>query len=330
MTTIVANRTLVQAVNDALRCALERDPQVMLLGEDIGKNGGVYRATEGLMEAFGEDRVVDTPLSEAGILGAAVGLSANGYRPVPEIQFMAFIYPGFEQIVSHIARIRTRSRGRFHAPLVVRVPFGGRIRAPELHSDSTETFFAHTPGLMVVAPSNPYDAKGLLLGAIESNDPVIFLEPMRIYRAFRAEVPDEYYTVPLGQAKVVTEGRDVTVISWGTLVRETEAVTRKLEQEHGWKIELIDLRTLSPWDEETVFASVNKTGRAVIVHEAVSHLGLGAELAARIGEECLLQLEAPIARVGSFDVPPPLFGLEDLHAPTAQRIAQAITQVMTF
>jgi pyruvate/2-oxoglutarate/acetoin dehydrogenase E1 component len=326
----MANRTLVQAVCDALRTAMERDERVMLLGEDIGKNGGVYRATEGLMEAYGEHRVVDTPLSEAGILGASVGLAANGYRPVPEIQFMAFIYPGFEQIVSHIARIRMRSRSRFTAPMVIRVPFGGRIRAPELHSDSTETFFAHTPGLKVVAPSNPYDAKGLLLAAIESNDPVIFLEPMRIYRAFRMEVPDDYYTVPLGQASVVKDGTDATVISWGTLVRETESVIRRLEQEQGWNIELIDLRTLSPWDEETVFASVNRTGRAVIVHEAVSHLGLGAELAARIGEECLLQLEAPVVRVGSFDVPPPLFGLEDLHAPTAERIANGITQVMTF
>lgn len=324
------NLTLVQAVNDALKCALERDDRVILLGEDIGRNGGVFRATDGLMEQFGENRVMDTPLAEAGILGASVGLAANGVIPISEIQFMGFIYPGFEQIVSHIARLRMRSRGRFTLPLVVRVPFGGRIRAPELHSDSTEAYFAHTPGLTVVAPSNPYDAKGLLLAAVESPDPVIFLEPMRIYRAFRQEVPSDYYTVPLGEASVVKTGSDVTVIAWGTMLRETRDVLNRLEQERGWSIELIDLRTLAPWDEEAVIASVNKTGRAVIVHEAVLHLGLGAEISARISEACILQLEAPVARVAGFDVPPPLFQLEDWHAPTALRIAAGIEKVMTF
>lgn len=326
----MANRTLVQAINDGLKCALERDERVILLGEDIGQNGGVFRATDGLYEQFGEQRVIDTPLAEAGIIGASVGLAANGIIPIPEIQFMGFIYPGFEQLVSHVARLRMRSRGRFTLPMVVRVPFGGRIRAPELHSDSTETYFAHTPGLTVVVPSNPYDAKGLLLAAVESPDPVIFLEPMRIYRAFRQEVPEDYYTVPLGKAAVVREGTDVTVISWGTMLRETQDVVTRLEQAHDWSVEVIDLRTLAPWDEDTVFESVNKTGRAVIVHEAVLHLGLGAEIAARIAEECILQLEAPVARVAGLDVPPPLFQLEDWHAPTAARIIAGIEKVMSF
>jgi pyruvate/2-oxoglutarate/acetoin dehydrogenase E1 component len=321
---------MIQAINDGLRCALAKDERVILLGEDIGKNGGVFRATEGLVEEFGEQRVVDTPLAESGILGTSLGLAAGGMRPVPEIQFMAFIYPGFEQVVSHIARIRMRSRGRYTAPLVVRVPYGGRNRAPELHSDSTETFFAHTPGLVVVSPSRPYDAKGLLLAAIESEDPVIFLEPMRLYRAFREEVPDDYYTVPLRRAAVIKPGSDVTVVTWGSLVRETLAAAEEVEQTDGWSVEVIDLRTLSPWDEETVFASVNKTGRAVIVHEAAGHLGLGAELAARIGEECILQLEAPVARVTGYDVPPPLFQLEDWYGPDTRRIADGIVKVMTF
>ncbi len=326
----MSSKTLVQAINDGLRCAMARDPRVILLGEDVGVNGGVFRVTEGLLEQFGEERVIDTPLAESGILGTSVGLAANGMRPIPEIQFMGFIYPGFEQLVSHVARLRMRSRGRFTLPMVVRVPFGGRIRAPEIHSDSTETYFAHTPGLTVVVPSNPYDAKGLLLASVESEDPVIFLEPMRIYRAFREEVPDEYYTVPLRKAAVVKEGTDVTVISWGTMVRETWTVIQRLEQERGVSVELIDLRTLSPWDEDTVMTSVNKTGRAVVVHEAVAHLGLGAEISARIHEECILQLEAPVARVASFDVPPPLFQLEDLHAPTPQRISAGIEKVFAF
>lgn len=326
----MTQRTLIQAVNDGLRAALDADPRVLLLGEDIGQNGGVFRATEGLLEQFGGNRVVDTPLSEAGIIGTAVGLAANGLIPIPEIQFMGFIYPGFEQLVAHVARLRMRSRGRYTVPMVVRVPYGGRIRAPELHSDSTETYFAHTPGLTVVTPSNPYDAKGLLLAAVASPDPVIYLEPMHIYRAFREEVPDEDYTVPLGKAQVVKQGAQVTVITWGAMVRDVLQTISQVEAERGITVEVIDLRTLSPIDEETIFASVNKTGRAVIVHEAVRNLGLGAELAARISEACVLQLEAPVARVGGFDVPPPLFQLEDWHAPTAARIVHGIEKVMTF
>ncbi len=326
----MAKRTLVQAVNDGLRVALEADERVMVLGEDVGINGGVFRATDGLVESFGTDRVVDTPLSEAGILGASVGLAANGMIPIPEMQFMAFMYPGFEQVVSHVARLRYRSRSRFTLPMVIRIPFGGRIRAPELHSDSTEAYFAHTPGLTVVVPSNPYDAKGLLLAAIASPDPVLFLEPMRIYRAFREEVPDGHYIVELAKAKIVKEGVDVTVITWGTMVRECLDVIKQVEQTYKWNVELIDLRTLSPWDEEMVFSSVFKTGRAVIVHEAVGHVGLGAELSARISEACILQLEAPVVRVTSYDVPPPLFSLEDWHAPTANRIARGIVETMKF
>lgn len=322
--------TLVQAVQDALREAMKKDERVVLLGEDIGKNGGVFRATDGLIEEFGENRVIDTPLAESGIIGASVGLAVNGLRPIPEIQFMGFIYPGFEQMISHVARIRMRSQGRYSAPMVVRVPFGGRIRAPELHSESTETFFAHTPGLTVVAPSNPYDAKGLLLAATQFEDPVVFLEPMRIYRAFREEVPEGWYTVPIGKAEVVKEGTDVTVISWGTMLRETLDVVSKVEAAQGVSLEVIDLRTLSPWDEDTVFASVNKTGRAVVVHEAIGQLGLGAEIAARISESCILQLEAPVARVTSFDVPAPAFGIEDWHAPTPERITAGIEKVLTF
>ncbi len=322
--------TLVQAVQDALREAMRKDERIILLGEDIGKNGGVFRATDGLFEEFGEHRVIDTPLAESGIIGASVGLAVNGLRPIPEIQFMGFIYPAFEQMISHVARIRMRSQGRYSVPMVVRVPFGGRIRAPELHSESTETFFAHTPGLTVVAPSSPYDAKGLLLAATESEDPVVFLEPMRIYRAFREEVPEGWYTVPLGKAAVVKEGADVTVIAWGTMLRETLDVVSRVEAAQGVSIEVIDLRTLSPWDEDTVFESVVKTGRAVVVHEAVGQLGLGAEIAARISEECILQLEAPVARVSSFDVPTPLFAVEDLHAPTPERITAGIEKVLTF
>lgn len=326
----MTQRTLIQAVNDGLRAALDADPRVLLLGEDIGQNGGVFRATEGLLEQFGGNRVVDTPLSEAGIIGTAVGLAANGLIPIPEIQFMGFIYPGFEQLVAHVARLRMRSRGRYTVPMVVRVPYGGRIRAPELHSDSTETYFAHTPGLTVVTPSSPYDAKGLLLAAVASPDPVIYLEPMHIYRAFREEVPDEDYTVPLGKAQVVKQGAQVTIITWGAMVRDVLQTISQVEAERGITVEVIDLRTLSPIDEETIFASVSKTGRAVIVHEAVRNLGLGAELAARISEACVLQLEAPVARVGGFDVPPPLFQLEDWHAPTAARIVHGIEKVMTF
>lgn len=326
----MAKLTLVQAVQQALACALEADERVLLLGEDIGQNGGVFRATDGLQTRFGGHRVVDTPLAEAGILGTSIGLAVGGMVPIPEMQFMAFMYPGFEQMVSHIARLRSRSRSRYSLPMVIRVPFGGRIRAPELHSDSTEAFFAHTPGLTVVVPSNPYDAKGLLLASIASPDPVVFLEPMRIYRAFRDEVPEEPYTVPLGVAKIVKAGEDVTLITWGTMVRESLEVVSRLEEVQGRSVEVIDLRTLSPWDEETVFASVQKTGRAVIVHEAVGHVGLGAEISARIGEACILQLEAPVSRVTSFDVPPPLFSLEDWHAPTATRILRGLMDTLTF
>ncbi|HKJ59788.1 MAG TPA: alpha-ketoacid dehydrogenase subunit beta, partial [Halobacteriales archaeon] len=259
--------TLVEAVRDAMRGEMERDDRVLVMGEDVGKNGGVFRATEGLYDEFGEDRVVDTPLAESGIVGTAIGMAAYGLRPVAEIQFMGFIYPAFDQIVSHAARMRTRSRGRFTCPLVVRAPYGGGIRAPEHHSESTEAFFVHHPGLKVAMPSTPYDAKGMLISAIRDPDPVIFLEPKKIYRAFRQDVPDEPYEVPFGEAAVRREGADVSVFVWGAMTRPTLEAAENLAEE-GVDAEVVDLRSVSPLDREALVASFEKTGRAVVVHEA--------------------------------------------------------------
>jgi pyruvate dehydrogenase E1 component beta subunit len=300
--------TLVQAVRDGLYGELERDEDVIVMGEDVGENGGVFRATQGLIEEFGPDRVIDTPLAESGIVGTAVGMAAYGLRPIAEIQFMGFIYPAFDQIVSHAARLRTRSRGRFSAPLVVRAPYGGGIRAPEHHSESTEAFFVHQPGLKVVVPSTPYDTKGLLASAIRDPDPVIFLEPKLIYRAFREAVPDETYTVSLGEANVRREGADVSVFTWGAMTRPTMAAAEDLAEE-GIDCEVVDLRTLSPLDEETLIESFKKTGRAVVVHEAPKTGGLAGELIATLQEEVLLYQEAPVTRVTGFDVPFPLYAL---------------------
>ncbi|PSQ64589.1 MAG: alpha-ketoacid dehydrogenase subunit beta, partial [Halobacteriales archaeon SW_9_67_24] len=252
------NLTLVQAVRDGLYGEMERDDDVLVMGEDVGKNGGVFRATQGLYDEFGDDRVIDTPLAESGIIGTAVGMSAYGLRPVAEIQFLGFIYPGFDQIVSHAARLRTRSRGRYTCPMVIRAPYGGGIRAPEHHSESKETFFVHEPGLKVVIPSTPYDAKGLLASAVQDPDPVMFLEPKLIYRAFREEVPDDSYTVPLGEAAVRREGSDVSVFTWGAMTRPTMEAAEDLAEE-GIDAEVVDLRTLSPLDEETILESFKKT-----------------------------------------------------------------------
>ncbi|MDN4593948.1 alpha-ketoacid dehydrogenase subunit beta [Polycladomyces subterraneus] len=325
----MAQLTLIQAINDAMRVALERDPSVVILGEDVGKNGGVFRATEGLWERFGDDRVIDTPLAEAGIVGTAIGMAVNGLRPIVEIQFLGFAYPGFEQIVSHAARLRTRTQGMFPATMVIRAPYGGGIRAPELHSDSTEALFVHTPGLKVVVPSTPYDAKGLLLAAISDPDPVLFLEPMKLYRAVREEVPEEAYEVPIGQARVVRKGEDVTLLAWGAMVPVTTAVAEEWAQK-GVSCEVIDVRSLYPLDEETLVTSVKKTGRAVIVHEAPRTSGVGAELAALLQEQAFLWLEAPIARVTGYDVPVPMFALEDAFRPNAQRVSEAVRQVIAF
>ncbi|MFQ5794179.1 MAG: alpha-ketoacid dehydrogenase subunit beta [Candidatus Bipolaricaulia bacterium] len=320
---------LVQAINQALEQEMAQDDRVVILGEDVGVNGGVFRVTDGLIDKFGPDRVIDTPLSEAGIIGTSIGMAVYGLRPVPEIQFMGFLAPGFDQIISHLSRIRWRSRGRFTAPVVIRVPYGGGIRALEHHSESLEAIYVHTPGMKVVVPSRPYDAKGLLISAIRDPDPVLFMEPKRIYRAFKEEVPEEPYEVPIGTARVVREGEDVTVISWGAMMRVTlEGVERVAEQ--GIDAEVIDLRTMMPLDIETVLASVQKTGRAVVVHEAPRTAGLGAELSARIGERALLYLEAPVARVAGFHTPTPLAQMEKEYLPDANRVVDGIEQVMNF
>ena len=328
-TTQTQSLTLVQAVRDGLYGEMERDEDVLVMGEDVGENGGVFRATQGLIEEFGEDRVIDTPLAESGIVGTAIGMAAYGLRPVAEIQFLGFMYPGFDQIVSHAARLRTRSRGAYTAPMVVRAPYGGGIRAPEHHSESTEAFFAHQPGLKVVIPSTPHDTKGLLASAIRDPDPVIFLEPKLIYRAFREDVPEDTYTVPLGEAAVRREGSDVSVFTWGAMTRPTIEAAEELTEE-GIDAEVIDLRTLSPLDEEAIVESFKKTGRAVVVHEAPKSGGLAGEITTTIQEEVLLYQEAPVKRVTGFDVPFPLYALEDYYLPEAARIKDGIRETVEF
>jgi pyruvate dehydrogenase E1 component beta subunit len=320
--------TLVQAVRDGLYGEMEQDEDVIVMGEDVGKNGGVFRATQGLYDEFGEDRVIDTPLAESGIVGTAIGMAAYGLRPVPEIQFMGFIYPAFDQIVSHAARLRNRSRGRFTCPMVIRAPYGGGIRAPEHHSESKEAFFVHEPGLKVVVPSTPTDAKGLLASAIRDPDPVIFLEPKLIYRAFREEVSDETYTIPLGEASIRREGSDVSVFTWGAMAQQTVEAAENLEGEID--VEVVDLRTLSPLDTDTIVESFKKTGRAAVVHEAPKTGGLAGEITATIQEEALLYQEAPIGRITGFDTPFPLYALEDYYLPEAARIEDGIREVAEF
>lgn len=324
----MANLTLVQAINLALTQEMEADPRVVCLGEDVGKNGGVFRVTEGLQARFGPERVIDTPLAESGIMGTAIGLAMAGMRPIPEIQFEGFMGPAYDQLVNHAARYRTRTRGAITVPMVVRVPVGGGIHAPELHSDSPEAIYAHTPGLKVVMPSTPYDAKGLLISAIRDPDPVLFFEPKRIYRAFREEVPEDEYTVPIGKAKVVSEGTDLTVISWGASVTLCLEALDSLPEDIS--AELIDLRTIYPIDEDTIAQSVEKTGRCVIVHEAPKTCGMGAEIATIIQEKCFLHLEAPVQRVAGFDTVMPYYKLELDYLPDAKRIAEAIGQVMAY
>ncbi|MFC7156008.1 alpha-ketoacid dehydrogenase subunit beta [Halomarina halobia] len=321
--------TLVQAVANGLRDEMERDEDVIVMGEDVGKNGGVFRATQGLYDEFGGDRVIDTPLAESGIAGTAIGMAAYGLRPVAEMQFSGFMYPAFDQIVSHAARLRTRSRGRFSCPLVVRAPYGGGIRAPEHHSESKEAFYVHEPGLKVVIPSTPYDAKGLLASAIRDPDPVIFLEPKLIYRAFREAVPEGTYTVPLGEAAVRREGEDVSVFTWGAMTRATMEAAETLAEE-GIEAEVVDLRTLSPLDTDAIVESFEKTGRAAVVHEAPRTGGLAGEIVATIQEEALFYQEAPITRVTGFDVPFPLYALEDYYLPESSRIEDGIREACEF
>ena len=320
----MAKLTMVQAINLALQEEMARDDRVIVLGEDVGRDGGVFRVTEGLLDRFGSERVIDTPLAESAIVGAAIGMAAYGLRPVAEIQFLGFLYGAFDQLFSHAARLRGRSRGRFTCPLVVRTPYGGGIKAPELHEESSEAFFCHMPGIKVVVPSGPYTAKGLLLAALHDPDPVLFLEPTRLYRLIREEVPEGEYTVPLGKARVAREAGGVTVIAWGSMLE------RVLKAVGPYDAEVIDLLTLNPFDVETVLASVRKTGRVVIVHEAVRTGGFGAEIAATIAEEAILSLRGPILRVTAPDVTMPLPKLEDSYLPTLVQIAGAIDEVMRY
>lgn len=324
----MATLNIIQAVNDALRLEMRRDRDVVVLGEDVGKFGGVFRATQGLFDEFGGDRVIDTPLAENAIVGAAVGMALYGLRPVPEIQFADFIFPAFDQIVNEVAKYRYRSGGQFSVPMVIRTPYGGGIKGGHYHSQSPETHFVHTPGLKVVVPSNPYDAKGLLISAIRDPDPVMFFEPKRVYRAAKGEVPEGAYEVPIGQARVTREGSQVTLIAWGSMWHEAEQAAKEAEAE-GIDCEVIDLRTLQPLDLSTLTASVNKTGRAVVVHEAPRTCGFGAEIAALIQENCFLHLEAPVARVTGFDTPFP-YALEMEYLPRAPRILRAVRDTVRY
>lgn len=315
---------MVQAINLALREEMRRDKRVVVLGEDVGKDGGVFRVTDGLIEEFGGERVIDTPLAESGIAGLSIGMAVNGLRPVAEIQFMGFIYPAVDQIFSHAARIRSRSRGRFTCPLVIRTPYGIGIKSPELHSESSEALFCHMPGIKVAAPSTPYTAKGLLLSAIRDPDPVIFLESTRLYRSIREDVPEGDYTVPLGAARIARPGGALTVIAWGSMLH------RALQAAEGFDAEVIDLLTLSPFDEETILTSVKKTGRVVIVHEAPKTCGFGAELAATIAEDAMLHLKGPILRVTGPDAVIPLPKLEDYYPPSVERIRKALEEILQY
>ncbi|HHY67764.1 MAG TPA: alpha-ketoacid dehydrogenase subunit beta [Alicyclobacillus sp.] len=326
----MAQMTMIQAITDAMRLELARDPKVLVFGEDVGVNGGVFRATAGLQEQFGEQRVFDTPLAESGIGGLAVGLAVQGFRPVAEIQFFGFVFEAFDAVASQAARLRYRSGGRYHAPIVFRSPFGGGVKTPELHADSLEGLFAQTPGLKVVIPSNPYDAKGLLISAIRDDDPVIFLEHMKLYRSFRQEVPEGDYTVPLGKAAVVRPGKDVTVITYGAMVQTSLKAADKVAESRGAQVEVIDLRTVSPIDIETVVESVKKTNRAVVVQEAQRKSGVAAEVAAQINERAILHLEAPVIRVTSPDTVYPFAAIEDQWLPTVGRVVKAIEDVLDF
>lgn len=318
---------MAQAINQALDQALTDDPRVMVLGEDVGRTGGVFRVTDGLQQRHGEDRVIDTPVAESAIVGAALGLAIGGMRPVAELQFMGFSYPAFDQVISHVSRIRNRSRHRFTAPMVIRIPYGGGIGAAEHHSESAEVIYAHTPGLKVVVPATPSDAKGLLAAAIADPDPVVFLEPIRVYRAIREEVPEDRYETPIGQARVVREGQDLTIVAYGAMLREAGKATDLLEED-GTSVELIDLRSLTPLDADTVVRSVEKTARAVIVHEAPRTGGFAGELIAVIQERALYSLQAPVARVTGWDTVFPLKRSEHQYLPTPDRIARTARKVL--
>jgi len=320
---------MIQALNDALRIEMRRDPRVVLLGEDVGKLGGVFRVTLDLQKEFGGDRVIDTPLAEAGIIGSAIGMALYGLRPVPEIQFADFIFPAYDQIINELAKYRYRSGGEYSCPVTIRTPVGGGIRGGHYHSQSPEALFIHPAGLKVVIPSNPYDAKGMLLSAIRDEDPVLFMEPKRIYRAAKGEVPEGDYTVPLGKAAIVREGNDVTILSYGAMLHTAMEAADVIEKEDNTQAEVIDLRSLLPLDRETILESVKRTGRVVVVHEAPRNCGFGAELVALITEKVFLHLQAPPMRVTGFDTPFP-YTLEHEYLPDVGRIRDAVKQVMNY
>lgn len=325
----MAKMTMVQALNLALRQEMERDDAVIVLGEDVGKDGGVFRVTDGLIDRFGEERVVDTPLAESGIVGASIGMAVYGLKPVCEIQFSGFDYIAFHQIENHASRLRRRSQGRYGVPMVLRAPYGGGVRALEHHSESKEAFWAHIPGLKMVIPSGPRNARALLVSAIRDPDPVIFYEPKAAYRAFREEVPEEEETMPIGKSQVVREGKHITMISYGAMLRPTLEAAGELQEKDGVEAEVIDLLTISPLDDELFTQSVRKTGRALVVHEAPRSFGPGAEIVSRIMEKSFFYLEAPIRRVTGFDVNIPLPARENAYLPSAQRIVRAARETLS-
>lgn len=318
---------LAQALNGALDTALAEDDRVVLLGEDIGRTGGVFRVTDGLLERHGPNRVFDTPVAESGIVGAAFGMAVAGMRPIAEIQFLGFSYPAYDQIINHVARIRNRTNHRFTAPMVIRIPYGGGIGAAEHHSESTEAIYAHIPGIKVVVPSTPRDARGLLLAAVDDPDPVVFLEPIRLYRAVKEDVPDTGERVAIGPVRFERTGNDVTLIGWGAMMKETRAAASLLEQD-GVSVEVIDVRTLAPLDRDSIVASVEKTGRAVVVHEAPLTGGLGGEIAATISERALYSLQAPVRRVAGWDTIFPLKRSEGHYLPSVERIVEAVSETL--
>jgi pyruvate dehydrogenase E1 component beta subunit len=324
----LAERTLLEAVNDCLHTELERDADVMVMGEDVGRAGGVFRATAGLRDRFGPDRCVDTPLAEAGILGTAVGLCMAGWRPVCEMQYDAFSYPCLDQLITHVGRYHWRTGGGMEFPLVVRMPYGGGVRAPELHDDSPETYYVHTPGVKVAIPSTPADAKGLLAAAIRDPDPVVVLEPKLHYRTMRGEVPEGDYVVPLGQARLAREGSDLTLVAYGSMVPLCEQAADELASEAS--VEVLDIRSLKPLDEDALLASAGKTGRVVIVQEAPRVAGYGAELAAILAEKAMLDLRGPVIRVTGYDVPYPYWQIEDAYMPSVARVLDAARRLLEF
>jgi pyruvate dehydrogenase E1 component beta subunit len=325
----MAQMTMVQAITDALRTEMQNDENVLVFGEDVGNNGGVFRATEGLQKEFGEDRVFDTPLAESGIGGLAIGLALQGYRPIPEIQFFGFVYEVMDSISGQMARMRFRSGGSLNAPVTIRSPFGGGVHTPEMHADSLEGLMASQPGLKVVIPSTPYDAKGLLISSIRDNDPVIFLEHLKLYRSGRQEVPEESYTIPLGKADVKREGKDLTIIAYGAMVQESLKAAEELEKE-GFSAEVIDLRTIQPLDIEAIVASVEKTGRAMVVQEAQKQAGIAANVVAEIMDRAILSLEAPVLRVTAPDSIFPFSQAEQVWLPNSKDIVETAKKVLTF